>query len=175
MNKIEITRDDMIYDLKAGDVYQHANGHFYLLIEDGVGRFSLVSLSQGKKWANDEEDPFWGHYSDFTKLPKGTKITITVGEEYKFRDGCGARSGLVFPEKLTELPPYHDFKRGEPVMAVGFQGCLYRKYFSHVGSNGGPFCFQEGKTEWASEGRTSAWESVRKLTPEEREEYNKCL
>ena len=40
-------------------------------------------------------------------------------------------------------------------MAVGFQGCLYRKYFSHVGSNGDPFCFQEGKTEWASEGRTS--------------------
>lgn len=76
---------------------------------------------------------------------------------------------------LGELSPYHDFKRGEPVMAVGFQGCLYRKYFSHVGSNGDPFCFQEGKTEWASEGRTSAWESVRKLTPEEREEYNKCL
>jgi hypothetical protein len=83
--------------------------------------------------------------------------------------------GWVPEDCLTELPPYHDFKRGEPVMAVGFQGCLYRKYFSHVGSNGDPFCFQEGKTEWASEGRTSAWESVRKLTPEEREEYNKCI
>jgi len=88
MNKVEVTKYGTVDDLKAGDVYQHANGHFYLLIEDGVGRFSLVSLSQGKKWANDEEDTFWGYYSDFTKLPKGTKITITVGEEQKEYNKC---------------------------------------------------------------------------------------
>lgn len=76
---------------------------------------------------------------------------------------------------LGELSPYHDFKRGEPVMAISCSDRLYRRHFSHVDDKGRPHCFERGLSAWSSEGMTSAWESVRKLTPEEREECNKCL
>ena len=79
----------------------------------------------------------------------------------------------VLEHQLTELPPYHDFKRGEPVMAVGYCGRSYRRYFSHVDYKGRTHCFENGRNSWSSEVMTSPWDSVRKLTEEEKAEARK--
>lgn len=82
--------------------------------------------------------------------------------------------------ELKELqPPYHNFKRGEPVIAIEFGGYAYRRYFSHVDDKGRPHCFDGGNTAWAvklkyiNKATTVAWDSVRKLTEEEKAEARK--
>jgi len=99
---------------------------------------------------------------------EGTKFLVV----HK-RDTIGYVASWAGEEELTELPPYHDFKRGEPVVAVSPQGNLYRMYFSHVDEDGKPRCFGDGDTTWSSEGIASMWDSVRKLTEEEKAEARK--
>lgn len=85
----------------------------------------------------------------------------------------GYGSTWASADELEELPQDHDFKRGEPVIAVGSQGNLYRMYFSHVDEDGKPRCFGDGDTAWSSVGIASVWDSVRKLTEEEKAEARK--
>lgn len=74
--------------------------------------------------------------------------------------------------ELGELSPYHDFKRGEPVMVRDdMRHVELRRYFSHVDSKGRPLCFADGCTAWSSELGCLSWKFCRKLTPEEHEEY----
>ena len=87
--------------------------------------------------------------------------------------------GWVPKDSLTELTPYHDFKRGEPVIAIEFGGYVYQRYFSHVDDKGRPHCFDGGNTAWAVKLKyidkvtTVAWDSVRKLTEDEKAEARK--
>lgn len=95
--------------------------------------------------------------------------------------GDGEYIGWVPEGCLKELPPYHDFKRGEPVIASGPGEHVCRRYFSHVDDKGRPHCFDGGNTAWAvklkyinkDKATTVAWDSVRKLTEEEKAEARK--
>lgn len=117
-------------------------------------------------------------------------MNFEVGREYLYKENLArlvhidlskregyrlliAYSEWVAKEGLTELPPHHNFKRGEPVMARPITlGEERRRYFSHIGEDGRPFCFANGATPW-SESSQIPMDSVRKLTEEEKTEARK--
>ena len=50
------------------------------------------------------------------------------------------------------------FKKGDRVLVGNFNEDIWeRRYFSHMGKNGGFYCFIEGMDEWTSRGVTSYW------------------
>jgi hypothetical protein len=112
-------------------------------------------------------------------LYKGNKVKLVyVGQ----RGDCNLLVVCQLPDwakeewvSAEELSSYHDFKRGEPVVVIdALTGVELRRYFSHVNPDGELFCFINGATVWSGDENTTPWGLIRKLTPEEQKEYDKC-
>jgi len=129
-----------------------------------------MNFEKGKKYLYNGKEAELVHIAE-----KATHKFLVVHE----LDTVGYIADWAREEELTELPPYHDFKRGEPVIAIEFGGYVYRRYFSHIDDKGRPHCFDGGNTAWAvklkyiNKATTVAWDSVRKLTEEEKAEARK--
>ena len=126
--------------------YKQRNGLpvklFYIMTpeEAGDNRYVITGIKQLK-------DKTWG-----------TETWTIEGSETPFVE---SQSDLI------EIGPYDDFKTDDKVWAWDVPGEKPKKrYFSHVGENGKPYCFRNGATSWTSDSETNYWEHVKKIDEE---------
>lgn len=64
-------------------LWKHNEDGVYVMAQTASGQYRLVSLTDGNRWTEPDHhggDPFGRDRHEFTRIPPGSTVSITVGE-----------------------------------------------------------------------------------------------
>lgn len=156
------------------DEYIVWSAEYFDKVEDAVGntqkeKETMNKISLDKKYKTRDGKPVRVLCVDMkdTNYPVVALVEEELGESpYTFTENGSVCYQEVDAFDLIEVSPYEDFKKDDKVMVSSDGETWYRRYFSHVDSNGYPHVFNNGSTSWVSY-ETTEWGFCRKPTQEE--------